>query len=138
MFAEETVIEFPKYGSFESIPESLRTELLKVASNKKVHIIWTEEGDVFDFKGGKKAINCTGTNTEPSTFDPMKFEAEKTLVALGAADAMSHSGNERASASVEAAMGNNSNIRGVMNWTLNPRVFKAIEDAFSTPKGKEE
>lgn len=117
-FPSGSVIEFPAYGEISALPEKFRQDLLAHAQASGVQIVWTPKGDVFDF-----AKKTTVTHLE---IDPLDFASNDAIVVLGAADPMSFDGNEAPSVSVEAMMGNNSNLRGVMNahsnmqW-LNPK-----------------
>lgn len=120
-----SVIEFPRYGQQSEIEPALIQELLNRAADEKIDIVWTPEGDVCDFK--------SQTTLAGKIVDLSDFEKKAALVVLGAADAMSWSGNESCSASVEAAFANNSNLRLVMNWWANPKVLNEIKYIASSP-----
>jgi len=116
-----SAIEFPRYGAESSMPAGLIDALKKAAGAKGVELIWTNEGDICDFK---PQTSMTG-----NTVNPVDFEQLGKLAILGAADAMSWHGNEPSSASVEAAFGNNSNLRLVMNWWANAKAFDEAKKA---------
>ena len=111
-----SVIECMQYGALDALPEGLGQELRDVAKAKGVSIVWTPEGDIFDFD--------KQTDLEGKTIDLTTFERAGLLVVLNAGDAMSWIGNEKVSASLESMIANNSNMRLVMNWWANPLILK--------------
>jgi len=115
-----SAIEFPRYGEESMMPKGVMEELKKVAADNGIDIIWTPQGDMNDYR---EQTSVTGKK-----IDIAKFEKEGCLVCLGAADVMSWHGNEPSSASVEAAFGNNTNMRLVMNWWANPKVLDQVKE----------
>ncbi len=113
-----SAIEFTRYGQQSEFLPALIEALKVEAKQIGVEIIWANEGDQCDFEP-KQAES--GNQVNPAEF--------KARVIFGAADVMSWAGNERTSASVEAALANNSNLRLVMNWWANHHVFGAIKTA---------
>lgn len=111
-----SVIEFPRYGSLDSLPKTLVAELRHYAKQRGVSIVWSEKGDMHDF-GKQKDL-------DGNVVDPEFFEQNEALVILNAADVNSWTGDEKSSASVDSINANNSNMRLVMNWWANPHVLK--------------
>ncbi|MEK9657298.1 MAG: hypothetical protein VW378_02855 [bacterium] len=106
-----SVIEFPHYGNIDSLNPELIKSLKSSANTHGVKLVWTEQGDVLDLD--------LKTTVDGEQVDPKDFEKEGCFVLLNAGDAMSWKGNEPSSASVEAMIGNNSNLRIVMNVWAN-------------------
>jgi hypothetical protein len=111
-FAPGSVIEFPRYGSLDAINPQLKAELLTFSRRQGVEIVWSEAGDLCDFN---PQHTLSG-----QTVNLADFETTGRLILLNAGDAMSWVGNEKSSASVEAMIANNSNLRLVFNWWANP------------------
>ncbi len=111
-FAKGSVIEFPRYGSLDAIDPRLKAELLTQAQAHGIEIVWSEEGDLCDFEEQQTLFG--------KAVDPTTFEKNGHLILLNAGDVMSWVGNEKSSASVEAMIANNSNLRLVFNWWANP------------------
>ena len=132
-----SVIEFPRYGSIKDICNEFSI-LIKIAKGKNIKIVWTPQGDVFEFSPQETLQKEQLDNLPPliDAYDSKELSSEiidlqpfidsEAMVVLGAGDAMSWSGNERGSNSVEAAMANNSNLRLVMNWWSNPKILEKI------------
>ena len=101
-FPPGSVIEFPYY-KLDEIPK----DLLQAAGERKVEIVWQENRDVCDFS---LTTSVGGRQIDPSTY---------TRFLLNPEDAFAFSGNESDPSSVDAMVGNNSDLRMVFNWHFN-------------------